>query len=386
MRLDELRAGDLDVRTSFALSYRALRVEDARVFRLLGLLPGATFALDLVAAVVQMDRDAAERALERLCHAQLVRAVDAESYSLHDLVRLFSRERLVAEEPARASDDALERALGWYVESAHGAAKRLRRPGGGEVTVVNPHESTTDAKQTALAHFELEWSNLVQAVTRAAELERWDVVRELGDALHTFFAIQQHWSEEEHVMRLGWHAARELADRRPESRFLSYLATLCHDQGRWQEAASFYEDSLGISRSLDDRHGEAWALHGLGGVHRRRGELDRAHRCQESSVAIFRELADREGEGRALNGLGLVLSNQERLAEAAGCYERSLHLLLEVGDRHSALYPLCNLADHLCSSGRHEAAAARFEQHLAICDELRDRDCAVWSLSGLARV
>lgn len=74
MRLDELRAGDLDLRASFSLSYRSLPGEQARVFRLLALVPGSTFSLDLVAAMARMDRDATEDALDRLCHAQLVRA------------------------------------------------------------------------------------------------------------------------------------------------------------------------------------------------------------------------------------------------------------------------------------------------------------------------
>jgi tetratricopeptide (TPR) repeat protein/transcriptional regulator with XRE-family HTH domain len=383
MRLDELRAGDLDVRASFSLSYRALRDEDARVFRLLALVPGSDFSPDLVAAMARTDQNAAEDALDRLCHAQLARAIDDGRYSLHDLVRLFSRERLAAEESAGDAEEATERALAWYLDFARGAARQLR---GGGLTTVNPHEGATGAMLTALALFDAERSNLVQAATRAAELERWEVVRDLGDALQTYFAIRQHWSEEEHVMRLGRLAGRELADNRAESRFLSHLAALYHQEGRWQEATSCYEESLAISRSLTDRQGEAWALHGLGGVHRRRGELARARWCQEVSVALFRDLGDRQGEGRALNGLGLVLSSQGRLAEAADCYERSHRLLCEAGDLHSAGLPLSNLADDLCYSGRLEEAAVRHQQHLEICEELGDRDCAVWSLSGLARV
>jgi len=386
IRLDELRVGDLDVRASFSLSYRALGSEDARVFRMLALVPGSSFSLDLVAAMVQADQHAAENALDRLCGAQLVRAVDAGRYSLHDLVRLFSREHLAAEESAQTRHEALQRALIWCVDFARIAAQLLRQPVGGEARAAGPHRGATETVRMAVDHFEAEWSNLAQAAMRAAEIGRWDVVRDLGDALQTFFAIRQHWSEEERIMRLGQRAARELADRRAQSRFCSYLAALYHQQGRWQEAASHYEEGLAIARSLDDAPGEARALQGLGGVHRRRGELDRARQCQESSLAIFRALDDREGEGRALNGLGLVLSSQGRLMEAAECYERSLTLLSQAGDRHGALHPLSNLADDLCYSGRLEEAAVRFEQHLAMCDELRDLECAVWSRSGLARV
>src|SRR5262249_3549557 len=81
MRLDELRLGDLDVRASFSISYRALPAGDARLFRLLALVPGASLSPGLGAAMVQLAPDAVEDALDRLCHAQLVQAVGDGRYS-----------------------------------------------------------------------------------------------------------------------------------------------------------------------------------------------------------------------------------------------------------------------------------------------------------------
>jgi transcriptional regulator with XRE-family HTH domain len=93
-RLDALRVGDLDVRTSLDLSYRDLDQEAARVFRYLNLLPGPVFSAEQAAAVVDLGTAKTEDALERLHEAQLIEASDNGGYRLHDLCRVFSRERL----------------------------------------------------------------------------------------------------------------------------------------------------------------------------------------------------------------------------------------------------------------------------------------------------
>src|SRR5213076_1832124 len=48
-RLRELGVGDLEVRASFALSYKALDAEAARLFRHLGLIAGPDFAPEVAA-------------------------------------------------------------------------------------------------------------------------------------------------------------------------------------------------------------------------------------------------------------------------------------------------------------------------------------------------
>jgi tetratricopeptide (TPR) repeat protein/transcriptional regulator with XRE-family HTH domain len=387
-RLDELRAGDLDVRATFALSYRGLAEGDARVFRLLGLLPGPSFSVALVAALAETDADRAENALDRLRHAQLAHRLDDGRYAVHDLIRLFSRERLEREEPPRRRGEALERALGWHLDTARSNGELLRRPGASRFWPVDSHAGRNGAARAALAHFEAEWRTLVEAACRAGDTGLWQLAIELSDAVHPFFSVQghYHWSEEERTWRLALRAARNLKDRLAESRFLSYLATMFRGQQRWHDAVSCYEQSLAISHPLGDRRGEARSLNGLGSLHGMRGQLEEARTCQERSAWLFRHLGDREGEGRALNNLGIVLSNQDRRAEALACFERSLALVREAGDRHTEGYVLDNLGDELRDAGRLEYAAGCYARNLAICEELSDPDCSAWALAGLADV
>jgi tetratricopeptide (TPR) repeat protein/transcriptional regulator with XRE-family HTH domain len=375
-RLDELMFGDLDVRASLELGHRELRAEDARLFRLLGLLPGSSFAADVVAALVDDQVDRTEDALERLCHAQLVRAVDGGRYCLHDLVGLYARER-ARQQDRRQNEEAVERALGRYLAAAQSSAELLRGP-------TDP--GAPGAVRAAVQYFEAEWTNLVEAAARACEMARWDVAVGLAEALQPFFTVQAQWSAAERVYQLGVRAARELGDHLGESRFLHHLGTSYRSQARWQLAISHLQQSLAISRQVGDHHGQAHALNGLGGVHRQRGELEDARACQEQSTAIFRRLGDREGEGRALNALGIVLSNQGHGDAAVSCYQRSLALLRAVGDRHFESHVLTNLGDHLRVIGRLEAAVACYEEQLRIGEDLHDNDCTSTALAALAEV
>jgi DNA-binding SARP family transcriptional activator len=102
-RLDELKAGDLEVRASVALSYHGRNQEERRLFRLLGLLVAPSFPAWAAAALLGVEAAEAEGLLERLVDAQLVEAAGHDQagqlrYRLHDLLRLFARERLQLEE------------------------------------------------------------------------------------------------------------------------------------------------------------------------------------------------------------------------------------------------------------------------------------------------
>jgi hypothetical protein len=115
-RLGRLKVEDLDVRASFALSYDDLPEGVARTFRLLGLLAGPESTAGVAAALTGDDPAAAKDAMEGLVDAQLLEVVAPGRYRLHDLLYLFARERLEAEELEAVRRAALERVEGWSVK------------------------------------------------------------------------------------------------------------------------------------------------------------------------------------------------------------------------------------------------------------------------------
>lgn len=96
-RLAELRVGDLDVRATFVVSYRNLTPGEAALFRRLGIVPAAEFDAHLAGALASDEADEADEAdlvLESLADAHLIEAATPGRYRIHDLLRLFARERL----------------------------------------------------------------------------------------------------------------------------------------------------------------------------------------------------------------------------------------------------------------------------------------------------
>lgn len=97
-RLEQLRLRQLDVRASFAASYRSLPAAEALAFRALGLLGSPEATAAALAARTGTAVEAAEAALEGLLDARLLEQAEPGRYRLHELVRLFARELAEAED------------------------------------------------------------------------------------------------------------------------------------------------------------------------------------------------------------------------------------------------------------------------------------------------
>jgi transcriptional regulator with XRE-family HTH domain len=111
-RLDELTAGDLEVRASIAMSYYGLGELEQRAFRLLSLLEVPEFAPWMLAALLDISALEAAEVADRLADAQLLDTVRDDTtgqfrYRFHDLLRLYARERLAADETSTTRRAAL---------------------------------------------------------------------------------------------------------------------------------------------------------------------------------------------------------------------------------------------------------------------------------------
>lgn len=110
-RLD-LVAGEVMLRHAFDGSYATLDTRTARMFRLLGLLPGNTINAAAAAATAAISQDEASLLLRGLASAHLIRQQDEHHYQFNDLLRAYATElaqRLDAEsERTRAMRRAAE--------------------------------------------------------------------------------------------------------------------------------------------------------------------------------------------------------------------------------------------------------------------------------------
>lgn len=126
-RLSELEVdGDdqVGVRAAFALSYRGLPPDARRLFRLLGLLHGPV-STPAAGALLGVNDQEAARLLRVLATANLLERTSRTRYQLHDLLRLYARELVKAEDRQADREMALQRLSDFLLRSIHNAGAAL---------------------------------------------------------------------------------------------------------------------------------------------------------------------------------------------------------------------------------------------------------------------
>jgi hypothetical protein len=112
------------VRAAFDMSYLALPPEQRRVFRLLGLHPGDDFGVNSAAALVDAGPADADELLEGLLDEHLLWQTTPGRYRMHNLLRLYARDRAHHDEPAPDRDAAVYR-LACYQQAARSTGPGL---------------------------------------------------------------------------------------------------------------------------------------------------------------------------------------------------------------------------------------------------------------------
>ncbi|MCO1654031.1 ATP-binding protein [Pseudonocardia humida] len=404
-RLGELRLGDHDVRSSFAVSHRLLSPDEQRAFRLLSRWTGPTVPADLAAALLATPVPDAKAVLNRLVTARLLDEVEPGRYRFHDLLRLFGRELArTADAEGPSQEAALRRALHHVLDAAVTADAALSPgapPAPGE-----PDRRGRD-RAAALAWFEAELANLVAAAGLAADLPDpacAPVAWGLSDAAFRYLDFAKRWAEWTLICEHGVRAARRVGDaigeatalnrlgcayrergRVPEARdcleraldlararahvplemsVLNNLANTLQDAGLIAEAVAVHGEKLGLARRTGDRYNLAVALNNLGDIHLEDDDLDRARRMFAESRELFAELGELRALGMVLHNLGEVALRQGRAADAARLYRTGAERSREAGDAYSRAAGLVGLGHaHRALGDEPAARAAWCEAH-----------------------
>jgi tetratricopeptide (TPR) repeat protein/transcriptional regulator with XRE-family HTH domain len=358
-RLKELKVEDLEVRASFAFSYRDLDATAARMFRRLGLVTGPDFAADMAAVLCDICREEAEVLLDGLADAHLLEAARTPGrYRFHDLLRLYARERVQAEEEDQDRDGALRRMLEWYLDTAR-AADRVLSPGRYLLPRDEAGEQAEPAFAThacALAWFEAERANLVAATYQAADCGLDAIAWQLPNALFGFFDLRTYWADWQETHKVGLTAARVAHNRQAEAWTLIHLACAYGDLRRFEEAADCQEQALAISREIGDRSCEGLALGNLGPMYAHLGRLHEAIDCCRQALPIVREFGYRAAEGMNLLRLGECYRKLQDPAGAIDYGHHALAIFRELGDRYHEGLVLTNIGNACREVGRLDEA------------------------------
>jgi tetratricopeptide (TPR) repeat protein len=375
-RLKELKVEDLEVRASFAFSYQDLDAPAARMFRRLGLVAGPDFATGVATVLADSSPREAEELLEDLADAHLLEAARTPGrYRFHDLLRLYAREQLQAEEDDQDRDGAVRRMLAWYLDTARAAA-----PGVDPGRRLLPRDETGGRAEPlfathvqALAWLEAERANLVATTHQAAESGFHTIAWQLPNALMGFFYLRRHWDDWQETHKVGLTAARAAHNRQAEAWTLTSLGNAYRDLRRSEEAIDCQQQALAICRELGDRWGEGLALNSLGAIYDDLQRPDKAIDCHQAALPIFREVGYRRNEGITLHNLGEACRRLRHLDEAIDYGHQALAIYREIGNRHREGMVLNDIANAYQELGQVDEAIDSLERALKIHRDVGNR-------------
>lgn len=404
-RLDALDAGELAVnlRAVLSCSIDSLEPPAARLFGLLGLVPGPEFGLAAAASLAGLPLAATRVLLRQLVAAHLAAEPTSGRYRVHDLLRLYAAERAGDQPVAR------RRLLDHYLHSAY-AANRLLAPLRAAITPAPPGPdvslTTVDDHLQALAWFTAEHADLLAAVRQAADAGEDVHAWQLAWALATYLDRYAHWHDQATVHTIALAAAERTGDPCAHAYALRGLASALIWLGRYTgarelldraialdcpgELANTYriiarsharegvphlalpydEKALHLYQTAGDRGGQAVALNAIGWHHAHLGAYEQALPFCEQALALHQELGDPHGAAATCDSLGYIHRHLGRAAEAVACYQHAVELFEAIGDRYELADTLASLGDAYAATGRAGEADAAWRRAAAMLEEL----------------
>jgi hypothetical protein len=225
-RLELMHAENVSAAAAFDLSYQDLTGAQQRLFRRLGLIPGADFDARAAAALDDTGLDAARRRLGELYDQHLITEPAAGRYQLHDLLREHARTLAAADDPAD-SGAATVRLLDYYLHTALAAGAHIVSSyvHAGSLPPARPPECAPPLSTPgpAAAWLEAERANLHAAADYAGARELPSYAMLIPAAMAGFLDTRGHWDQAVALHQTALAAARQAGDRAGQARALMLL-------------------------------------------------------------------------------------------------------------------------------------------------------------------
>ncbi|MBF6126596.1 ATP-binding protein [Nocardia brasiliensis] len=388
-RLDLLKAGDLEVRASFALSYQSRNSAEQRAFRILT-LTAASFPAWNIAALLDLELDEAEELLERLVDAQLVEVAGSDPvgqirYRLHDLIRDFARECCANLDTSEVRREAVKRLVGKYTVAVRIASATLH-PGLYGEEIIDPIAliPTSLARGNPRGWFIAERANLIAAVDLAHDAELWPPTWQLVETLSTVFDWRADWQAWAHTHNLASDAARRAANEHAEAVILRSWGALYRELGRFSDAVDILTQATEIFWRIGELRRWATAMRSLGDTRRYQGRLDDAIIAFSAALDIFEAESDTRSVAGVLNGIADASRGLCRWADARERFEASLNIYRELNDELEEARTLVRYGLVDRDLWRNTEAACMFTKALKVFRRLEDQRWEARALRHIA--
>ncbi|SDI18502.1 Tetratricopeptide repeat-containing protein [Nonomuraea jiangxiensis] len=391
-RLDELQHGEMGIRASISLTYDGISEEARRLFRRLAILDTLVFSAWISAALLNKPLEDAQDLLDDLADAQLVEitgrghGVHAQ-YRLHDLIRVFARERLAAEEPAAERSAALTRVLGALLALTDAA--RLQEYGL-DLRVLDssqywslPGKLVQKLVAQPIQWFERERPTIVSAIRQAAQAGFVELCWGLAVTAEQFFESRVYLDDWREIHEVALEVTRQARDKRGQAAARYSIGALAITEQRFVDARRNFRLALEHSREVGDDLWTARVLHNLGLLDRLNGRIEDASNHYEEALAIFRS-SGHEGElAYVLHSLAQLRLDCEDIDGAKLLLAEALVRSNAHGGRRVRAQVLYRIGMTHLRAEEYVVAAEAFEQSLNAARTISDPVGEAYSLIGL---
>jgi DNA-binding SARP family transcriptional activator len=389
-RLDVLAPDDDEstaVRAVFSWSYHALKPDSARVFRLLGLHPGAEFSTPAAAALTGMPVPMTRRLLTDLTDRHLLGEVDRDRYRLHDLLRVYAAEEVEQGEDERDRSLAVQRLTDWYLYTASNADNGLRGQAN-DMPIGSPPRDCAPLPFAgylqALQWFDTETENLAALNRMAGQTRRHLTAWRLGVVVWEYHRLRRDFEQLIAFSRVSAVAARAMDDPIGEALSLSCIAAASAHLGRQADAVVALRQMPAVEYGPQDTHREMSTLSNLAEAYRGSGMIGDALAHYRRALGLARIAGSRWHEGDLLRGLGETYLELGELQHALDCCRSALTIFRQLGDLYAQNTVLQDLGGTLLAIGRQEESVAAFADAVAIARRIGHRYAVDQGLEGLA--
>ncbi|MFG3259351.1 BTAD domain-containing putative transcriptional regulator [Streptomyces sp. NPDC048172] len=359
-RLDELRVGDLEVTATFELGYGQLEAEQARAFRLLGVVDGPDLSLPAAAALLERPSDDAEDVLELLVDTSLLESVAPGRYRFHDLVRLFARGKA----EAGREDGAPLRMAHFYLATA---VRAFVGEHPGDRTVDHLTSARQDGLEFGDRESAIDWlltesGCLLACVTQLAASERPGLAADLLIAVKPLADRGDYAARFERCALSVCEAAQRAGDTRAEARARMILTHFFSVTGRFSRAEEEAREAARLGAEADDALSRAYAANDLGIITYYMGRHEESEVCLGQAIDAFRKDGNRPSEASALCNLSRTRAALGRYGSAVSLAEQGLAIYHDMGSTFRMGNARYTLGCALTQAGRTDEGLAELKR------------------------
>lgn len=398
-RLAKLKLSDLDVCASFTLSYKELSDSDSRLFRYLGLLL-ADFDVSLATLILGATKEVTEEALERLEDARLIECPLEGQYCFHDLIRIYSNQKLEDTENPLSIIEALDKVAKYYYHyEQRKSATECHAKGMSLAEKTNNFYWKAEALLGLCRVYTDCYGNegqLDRALSFGEEsletfvlLNNQNGIAQSKLCIGIIYSHQRRMAEAEYFLKGSLEDFQSLGDLKGEGSALNSLGGVSLYLGKIEEAIALFEKSFEISSEHGDALGKAVKLGNLARSFKELGRIDVALTYGQRSLQAFRNETDLLGEGDLFDFTGDLYRENHDLERASYCYLESLRICRDIGKHDWIDWEpdlLMKLGDIYKDKGDLTKSAQYYEEGLDYCRSICGQDLQSFSnLDELSR-